>query len=194
MTTLLQRLVPIETKYWLNAQTLIAFGTLALWIHAVLVDVVIHPFFFTVYCIVPLLIPGAALAALGVHRIARRKTWAAAGIPGFFGLLFLPVLGAAIFWVVLAKTPAWVAAMAFGTPHSEVREFEIHSRGGKGCDYRAEVVDDLRLYPAYLCVSGGYASQYDRQRVKLRLTGDRTLLGFRITHFEHVPNPQERAQ
>lgn len=187
MTTLLQRLVPIETRYWLNARTLMAFAALALFVHAILVDVVIHPFFFTVHGMALMLIPGGLLGAHVFFRMTKKAASLDAKFTGVIALLFLPLLAAPYFWFVLAKTPAWTAAMLFGTPHSEVREFEIRRPGGKGCAYRAEVVDDLRLYPAYLCLSGGYASRYDRQRVRLRLAGDRTPLGFRITHFEPVP-------
>ena len=185
MTTLLERLVPLETKYWLNTQTLIAFTTFALFVHAVLVDVVIHPFFFTPYCLIPLLLPGGALSSFAIFQIAAKTHRTPVGVCGLMGLLVLPFFGAAIFWIVFAKTPAWVAAAAFGEPHSEVHEFNIRTRGDKGCSYRAEVVDGLRLMPGYLCVSWGYASQYDHQRVRLRLSGDKTPLGFRITHIEH---------
>ena len=190
MTRLLERLVPIDARHWLNARTLVAFGLVALFIHAVLVDVVIHPFFFTVHSLVPMLIPGGLLGAYVFFRMTKKAPSLDANATGVLALLILPFLAAPYCWLVLAKTPAWVAAMAFGTPHSEVREFEIRRPGGKGCAYRAEVIDDLRLYPAYLCVSGAFASDYDRQRVQLRLTGERTPLGFRITHFEHVSNDQ----
>lgn len=194
MTPLLERLVPIEARYWLNAKTLVAFGLLALFIHAVLVDVVIHPFFFTVHGLVAMLIPGGLVGAYVFFRTTKKASSMNANVAGVFALLFLPLLAAPYCWLVLAKTPAWIAAVAFGTPHSEVREFDIRRPGGKGCAYRAEVADDLRLYPAYLCVSGAFASEYDRQRVPLLLTGDRTPLGFRITHFEQVSNDHGQPQ
>jgi hypothetical protein len=195
MKKLLDYLVPIETKYWLNAQTLIAFGAVALFVHAVLVDVVIHPVFFTTYCIVPLLVPGGILGACVFFRMTRRASPMDANVTGVIALLFLPFLAAPYFWIVFAKTPAWTAALLFGAAHSEVRQFEIRRAPiNRGCGRRAEVVDDLRLFPSHLCVAENYAVHFDRQRVQLRLTGDRTPLGFRISHFEHVPKPQEQAQ
>lgn len=186
MKKLLDFLVPDGSRHLLNAHALIAVATLALVVHALWVDVVIHPIFFTPYCIILLLVPGGALTAFALLRIARGKARRAIGPGEIVALLLVPpVLGAAVSWPVLAKTPAWLAAVAFGAPHAEVREFDIRTPGGKGCPYRAEVVDDLRLYPAYLCVSQAFATQYDRQRVRLRLTGDLTPLGFRITHIEH---------
>lgn len=190
MRKFLDTLVPDGSRHLLNAPALIAIVTLALFIHALWIDVVIHPFFFSPYCLLPLLVPGAALSAFALQRHARGRGRPSVGPGGVIALLLVPpLLGAAVSWPVLAKTPAWLAAVAFGAPHAEVREFEIRTPGGKGCAHRAEVVDDLRLYPAYLCVSGDFAARYDRQRVPLRLSGDRTALGFRITRFEHATAP-----
>ncbi len=186
MTTLLKRLIPTGTDGLLNAPVLTSFATLVLFVHALFVDVVIHPFFSTVYCFVPLLIPGGALSAIALWRIARKRARAPVGPGGVLALLLLPFFLAVVYWPVLAKTPAWIAAIAFGTPHSEVREFDIGTFGGKGCRSRAKPADDLRLMPRYLCVSESFAYEYDRQRVQLRLRGERTPLGFRIAHFEHV--------
>lgn len=186
MTTLLKRLIPTGTDELLKAPVLIAFATLFLFIHALIVDVVIHPFFFTVDCFVLLLIPGGALSSVALWRIARKRNRIPVGPGGVLALLCLPFFLAVVYWLVLAKTPAWIAAIAFGTPHSEVREFDIGTFGGKGCRSRARPVDDLRLQPHYLCVTEDFADQYDRQRVQLRLQGERTPLGFRIAHFEHV--------
>ena len=190
MTGFLKRITPTGTDGLLNAPVIGSAVMLLLFVHAMFVKVVIHPFFYTPYCLVPLLLPGGALSAYALLRVARGKAHGRVGPGGVFALLLLPFFGAACLWMVAAKTPAWTAALLFGEPHSEVREFEIRRPGGKGCAYRAEVTDDLRLYPAYLCVSGAFASDYDRQRVPLRLTGERTPLGFRITHFEHVSNDQ----
>ena len=190
MTRLLQWLVPIETRHWLNARTGRAFGTFALLMHAVFVDVVIHPFFFTVHCIVPMLIPGGLLGAFVFFRSTRKSVPSNGHATGVLAMLVLPFVAAPFFWLVFAKTPAWTAALLFGEPHSEMREFHVQPLRSKSvCGYRAEVVDGLRLYPGYLCVSGAYASQHGGQRVMLRLSGDRTALGFRITDIEHVPSP-----
>ena len=187
MRRLLDFLVPDGARHLLNAQALIAIATVALFVHALWLDVVIHPFFFTPYCIALLLLPGGALTAFALLQLSRGKGRGPVGPGGVIALLLLPpLLGAAVAWPVLAKTPAWLAAVAFGEPHTEVREFEIRTPGGKGgCVHRAQVVDDLRLYPDYLCVSAAFAAQYDRQQVPLRLIGTRTPLGFRITRFEH---------
>lgn len=196
MRKFLDFLVPDGSRHLLNAPALIAFSTLALYIHALWIDVVIHPFFFTAPVIVLLLVPGGALSAFALLRLARREPRRPVG-PGAIAALLLvpPLLGAAVSWPVFAKAPAWLAAVAFGEPHTEVREFEIRTPGGKGtCAYRAQVVDDLRLYPDYLCVSAAFAAQYDRQQVPLRLIGTRTPLGFRIARFEYVPNHPMDAQ
>lgn len=185
LKTLLDFLVPDGSRHLLNAQAGIALAALALYLHATWIDVVIHPFFFTAGGIVTLLVPGIAFIVHAIIRASHRKPGSLAGGAGIVGLLLVPILLAAFSWPVLAKTPAWLAAIAFGTPHTEVREFEIRRHGLKGCASRAEVTDGLRLYPGYLCVSPAFASQHDRQRVRLRLVGDRTPLGFRITHFEH---------
>ena len=190
MRRLLDFLVPDGARHLLNAQALIAIATVALFVHALWLDVVIHPFFFTPYCIALLLLPGGALTAFALLQLSRGKGRGPVGPGGVIALLLLPpLLGAAVAWPVLAKTPAWLAAVAFGEPHTEVRAFEIRTPGGKGCANRAEVVDGIRLYPGYLCVSEGFATRYDRQRVLLRLTGDRTPLGFRITRFEKEDAP-----
>ena len=167
-------------------QAIFSLGTLAVILHAVFSDVVIHPFFFTVHSIVPLLVPGGILGAFIFFRRARKGAPTSDDFTGVIALLVLPVVMAPFFWIVFAKTPAWTAALLFGEAHSEVREFEIRdARGSKGCSGHAVVVDDLRLFPANLCVGGDFAAQYDRQRVHLRLSGQRTPLGFRITRFEH---------
>lgn len=195
MISLLKRLAPLETHYLFNSQALVALGTVGLFVHAVLVDVVIHPFFFTVYCIVPLLIPGGLMGAYVFFRKTRKGSAMDSNVTGVIALLFLPFLAAPYFWIVFAKTPAWTAALLFGEAHSEVRQFEIRRAPiNRGCGRRAEVVDDLRLFPSHLCVSENYAAHYDGQLVQLRLTGDRTPLGFRITHFKHVAKPEEQVQ
>jgi hypothetical protein len=191
MKKILDFLVPDGSRHLLNAPALIALATLALFVHALWVDVVIHPVFFTPYCIFLLLVPGGALSAFALLRIARGKARRAIGPGEIIALLLVPpLLGAVVAWPVLAKTPAWLAAVAFGAPHVEVREFEVRTPGGRGgCAHRAQVVDGLRLYPGYLCVTDSFARRYDRQRVLLRLTGDRTPLGFRITQREHEAAP-----
>lgn len=186
MRKFLDFLVPDGARHLLNAQALIAITAVAIYVHALWLDVVVHPFFFTPYCVALLLLPGGVLTAFALLKLSRGKARRAVGPGGVLALLVVPpLLGAAVSWPVLAKTPAWLAAVAFGEAHTEVREFEIRTPGGKGtCAYRAQVVDDLRLFPDYLCVSAAFASQYDRQKVPLRLIGTRTPLGFRITHFE----------
>ena len=175
----------------MNAVVFFALATLVLFLHASYVNVVIHPFFFTPQCIVLLLVPGGALSVFLLFHNTMRNPSAPLGRGGILGPLFLPFFLGAIGWIVLAKTPAWLAAVAVGTPHSEVREFHVRTLGGSrgGCRSRAEVIDDLRLMPSHLCVGESIAHQYDSQRVLLRLSGDRTPLGFRITHFEHVERP-----
>lgn len=38
-----------------------------------------------------------------------------------------------------------------------------------------------------LCAREAFATQYLGQRVQFRLSGERTSLGFRISHYKHLP-------
>ena len=190
MTGFLKRITPTGTDGLLNAPVIGSAVMLLLFVHAMFVKVVIHPFFYTPYCLVPLLLPGGALSAYALLRVARGKAHGRVGPGGIFALLLLPFFGAACLWMVAAKTPAWTAALLFGEPHSEIREFHVRSHGGKGCDYRAHVVDHLRLLPSYFCVPEPFGTHYLGQRITVRLSGEQTWLGFRISHYEHVPGDQ----
>lgn len=159
-------------------------------VHAYYLDVVVHPLFFSPYGIVAVLVPGIAFSAWRLVRGAMKYPPEPLGPRDILGWLLMPVFTGLILWVVLAKTPAWLAAGVFGTPHSEVHAFYVSANGGnKGCTYRAHAIGELRLVPKYLCVSSTFASQHFRRRVELRLEGKRTWMGFRITHFEPVEAP-----
>lgn len=176
---------PTAAPWVRNAVLLAGFGTFALFIHAWFVDVAIHPMFFSVGVIVLFLLPGTALSVSILFRRATANPPEHFGFRDFIGAAVCPFFIGFVLWVPLAKTPAWLAATFFGTPHDEVREFFVYtSRGKYECDYRAEPTDGLRLFPDHLCLAPEFAGQHHRQRVLLRLTGDRTPLGFRITHFE----------
>lgn len=173
-----------------KAAVLAGLASAALIVHAAYLDVAIHPFFFTRYVFVPMLFPGIALTVFVLYRKAIAQPPEPFGARDVIGAVGLPLFIALFLWVVLAKTPAWIAAGLFGTPHSEVREFHVRSTSGKyGCRNRAQETDDLGLMPEYLCVSESFANQHHRQRVHLRLMGKRTALGFVITDFEHVESP-----
>lgn len=189
MTRQIPRIMPFGADFFTRKAILPAL-VFALIVHAVWIDVVIHPFFYSAHCIVPLLIPGGLLGAFVYFRMVGRAAPMTVDFNAVIALVVLPVIAAPLFWLFFGKTVSWTGALLLGEAHSEVRAFEIRdARGSKGCSGRAVVVDDLRLFPANLCVSGDYAAQYDRQRVRLRLSGQRTRLGFRITHFEHVASP-----
>ncbi len=181
---------PTAAPWVRYASVLAGLASVALFIHAWFVDVAVHPFFFTRYVFVPILFPGVALTVFIFYRKAIAHPPETFGPRDVIGAVGLPLFIAGFLWVVLAKTPAWIAAGLFGTPHSEVREFYVRTTSGKyGCHNRAQETDDLGLMPAYLCVSESFANQHYRQRVHLRLTGKRTALGFLITDFEHVAAP-----
>lgn len=178
---------PTAAPWVRSASVLAGLASVALFIHAWFVDVAIHPFFFTRYVFVPMLFPGVALTVFIFYRKAIAHPPETFGPRDVIAAVGLPLVIAGFLWVVLAKTPAWLAAGLWGTPHSEVREFRIVTSSGKySCHYRARPTDDLGLMPDYLCVSPSFASQHYRQRVQLRLTGKRTALGFRITDFDYV--------
>lgn len=190
MKDLTQAVRPTAAPWVGKVAVLAALATVGLVIHAFYLDVVVHPFFFSPFGIVAMLVPGMAFSAWRLIGGAMKYPPAPLGPRDILGWLLMPVFTGLILWLVLAKTPAWLAAGLFGTPHSEVHAFYISAKGGnKGCTYRARVTDDLRLVPKYLCVSSTFASQHFRQRVELRLVGKRTWLGFRITHFETVDAP-----
>jgi hypothetical protein len=177
---------------WVGKVAVLAgLASAALIVHAVYLDVAIHPFFFTRYVFIPLLFPGLALAVYVLYRKAVAHPPEPFGPRDVVGAVGLPLFIALFFWIVLAKTPVWIAAGLVGTPHSEVHEFYIYySRSGKyGCRSRAEPTDGLRLEPDYLCVSEDFVNKHYRQRVQLRLIGKRTGLGFLITDFEHETAP-----
>ena len=59
---------------------------------------------------------------------------------------------------------------------------------------RRKVARHARLMPGCLCVSQGFAHEFNGRRVQVRLVGDRTALGFRIATFDHLPLSTELPQ
>lgn len=179
---------PTAAPWVRNAALVAGLSAFALFFHAWFVDVAIHPVFFSPYAIVLALVPGAVLSVVILFRKAAAYPPEEFGPRDVVGALVLPFFLGLMIWLPLAKTPAWLAAVMFGTPHSETREFFIYTSSGKyECDNRARPTDDLRLFPGHLCVSQAFANQHHRQRVRLRLTGERTLLGFSIQEIAHDP-------
>lgn len=152
--------------------------------HALFVDVISGDPFYTRYALAfsALL---AVVPSFFALRLMHRNT------PHFGNVLtrpltylFLPCVLAGVIWMFLAKSVPWTAAVLFGSPHAESHPFTLSTYVRKGCNSVAKPVKRLNMFGP-LCVSEDYAHQHAGRIVSIRLVGDRTPLGFRITHIEH---------
>ena len=159
-------------------------GFAAAIIHSLAVDVVFAAFFLTFPVGIGCLLVGLALS-LPTFRVLHRNS------PGFGNVitrpltyLFVPFVIAGVVWLFLAKSIPWTAAVLFGSPHAESHEFILSTHYQKGCDSVAKPVKRLNMF-GDLCVNEDYVRRHAGRIVLIRLVGDRTPLGFRITRIEH---------
>jgi hypothetical protein len=159
---------------------------LVLVLHAGYVDVVISPLFYNLPVLAVMLVPGGLATFFLLRHRARSRYATPFSLVQAAGVVILPVFIGLGCWLVIAKTPAWAAAAVFGSPHSEAHDFEVKLHRQKGCNAHVRATPALRMFPGHLCVPEAYALRYQGQKVRLRLVGSRTPLGFRITDVEHL--------
>lgn len=152
--------------------------------HVLTVDVISAEFFFTFPVGIACLLAGVGLS-LPTFRVLHRNS------PGFGNIitrpltyLFVPLVIGGVVWLFLSKSVPWAAAALFGSQHAESHEFTLSNYVRKGCNSVAKPVKDLNMF-GYLCVNEDYAHHHAGRIVLIRLVGDRTPLGFRITRIEH---------
>ena len=145
------------------------------------------PFFYTPYCIVPLLVPGGLAGRVrSFSARARKDARQVRRFSGVIALLFLPASCRAVPLdrasprhrrgprrCCSARRTRKCVSSTSGMPGDQ--GLHLPRRGGG----RPSPVSRPT------CAWRRLRARYDRQRVQLRLTGDRTPLGFRITRFEH---------
>ncbi len=157
----------------------------ALLLHGLYIDVVAADVFFTRPVGVACLVVGMALSFLMWRRNHRNGFVFGTPVTRAVSYLTLPPLVALFVWMVFSKSIPWTAAVLFGSPHTESHPFTLATHRRKGCDHRAEAVHDLNMFPNSLCVNEDYVRRHGHRIVLIRLVGDRTPLGFRITRIEH---------
>lgn len=153
--------------------------------HGLYTDVMPADFFYTLPVGVFCAAAGLALSVPAWRRMRRNEPHFGNAITRPIAYLSMPVLLALMSWMFVAKSLPWTAAVLVGTPHSESHAFTLETHRRKGCDARATPVERLNLFPGSLCVGEDYVRRHGHRVVQIRLVGDRTPLGFRITHIEH---------
>jgi hypothetical protein len=152
--------------------------------HGVFSDVISAAIFFTLPVVAFCGVAGLALAVPTIRRIHRNDPYFGNAITRPLTYLLAPFLIAGVVWLFLAKSIPWAAAVAFGSPHAESHEFTLSTYTRKGCNSVAKPVKRLNMFGS-LCVNEDYVRRYAGRIVLIRLVGDRTFLGFRITRIEH---------
>ena len=175
----MKRLTPAASAFWLIF--------VAVLVHALWVKVLPAPVFYTWPIAAPCLVLGLAFTAWR-WRVQRREGFAfRSGLLAAFAFLITPFCMAALVWLVCAKTVPWTAAVLSGSPHAESHAFEMKLGRGIPCRYRVVPVRLRDFGPVAndFCVSADYFHQHRDNIVLIRLVGERTSLGFRVTHTEH---------
>lgn len=152
--------------------------------HGVFTDVMSADFFFTLPVAIACGLAGLVLSLFVWRRLHRNDPHFGNVITRPLAYLLTPFLLAGVVWMFLAKSVPWTAAMLFGAPHAEAHEFTLSTYRQKGCDSVAKPVKRLNMF-GELCVNEDYVRRHGHRIVLIRLVGDRTPLGFRITHIEH---------
>jgi hypothetical protein len=163
--------------------------------HGLFVDVISADAFYTLPALALSALVGLVPSFLALRRLFRNE-------PGFGNVvtrpltyLFVPFVMAGVIWMAMAKSLPWTAAVLFGASHAESHEFTLSTHTRKGCNSVAKPVERLNMF-GHLCVDEDYVSRHGHRIVRLRLVGDRTPLGFRITRVEHEavlgPAPAKR--
>lgn len=180
---------PVPTRVW----ALLVF--VAVLFHGLSVDVIPAPFFFTLPVGVVCLLAGLAISVPAFRLIHRNDPHFGNIITRPLSYLFIPLVISLVVWMALSKSIPWAAAALVGSPHAESHAFTLSTQVRKGCNSVAKPVSRLNMFGS-LCVTEDYARRYAGRIVSIRLVGDRTPLGFRITGIEHEtergPAPPDR--
>ncbi len=100
------------------------------------------------------------------------------------------VLLGAMAYPVIAKSLPWAHAAAFGELHhiDALMRNEASFRK-RSCDHRLHGGPLYVLMGQHLCTSAAFHRRHPEPMLRVRLHGQRSALGFRITHFEVIEAP-----
>lgn len=177
---------PLASSLRLLAHPVTALlGLVVLLFHGLFTDVMPADFFYTLPVGMFCAAAGLVLSVPLWRRMRRNDPHFGNAITRPLAYLSMPGVLALTAWLFLAKSLPWTAAILVGTPHFESHAFTLETHRQKGCDARAKPVERLNLFPGALCVGEDYVRRHGHRVVQIRLVGDRTPLGFRITRIEH---------
>ena len=163
----------------------VVLALVVLLFHGLYTDVMPADFYYTLPVGVFCAAAGLALSVPVWRRMRRNDPHFGNAVTRPLAYLSMPGLLALMAWMFVAKSLPWTAAVLVGTPHTESHAFTLEMYRRKGCDARAKPVERLNLFPGSLCVGEDYVRRHGHRVVQIRLIGDRTPLGFRITRIEH---------
>ena len=177
-----------------SSRQYLAYGllylALASVLHGMACDFVPNPVFMGGDAIFWCLVLGVLLTfALICYAIARDRM-RLFGFKAILGLLIFPFLMGAFAWLVIAKSVPWLVTVAVGDNHEQAVTLRTHySYSRRGCDYRLEGDYLEQTFPSYLCIPRSYYELHPEQVVQVRLSGEQTMLGFRIAHIRSAIEP-----
>ena len=113
--------------------------------------------------------------------------WARLGGRGWLVLLFAPLIMAGAMWLIVAKSAACMLTIVFGQPHAVETTMKAEYRySRRACDYQLTGGALEHGFPGYLCIKESFYKKHRNKKVKVRLVGQRTILGFRIAKIFEV--------
>ena len=158
--------------------------------HGMYCDFVPNPIFMGSNAFFAFLLLGVLLTIALVASAIARGRMQLLGFKAFLGLLIFPCLLGASIWLIVAKSVPWLITIAVGESHEDVAVLRTHySYHRRSCDYRLEGEYLQQTYPSYLCIGRPFYLAYPEQLVLVKLSGERTILGFRIARIESVVLP-----
>jgi hypothetical protein len=159
-----------------------------IWVDVVPVEWLAGPVGMGLALLIGFVVSAALFAAGQINGTARAPDNAAAGAIMALGAVAL--LGA-MAYPVIAKSLPWAHAAMFGESHSvEALMRNEASFKKRSCDYRLHGGPLYVLMGEHLCTSAAFHRRYPDRMLRVRLHGQRSALGFRITHFEVIEAPR----
>jgi hypothetical protein len=165
----------------------LAFVVIGLLWHAILVDFIPARWLYAWPLLAVFALLGVAVGAAAVYgnyRMGRFQGRRAVGL--VLGAMLLAPLVGGLLWLIPAKSFGALVTAAVGESHSQSMEGVVmHAWRRHRCDYFIENPARPAPIPKTHCVSEDYFRRYGGQRVRVRLVGDRSIMGTRLTGFVH---------